>query len=435
VSPTSAVVAGPASTEVGLTPQRAFESPIETESLLDDLQFVRLVRWVFTARLVCLALAAPAALSGPAATLTGSLSLCVLTASSLVFSRSDRLIRTMIRHPLLASMDVSITLALLVSIDAGQPAALTVICSALVTGLLFPRRVLVLLLVPLVIGSFGAPANVLVPGGDDWRGWLALVAGLPALVLGVCVIGSVVRRSVQAMIQARREVTEAMAAVGAADERARLAREMHDSVGKSLHGISLGAKALRRVVERDAMESAELGRPATSARDPALAARLAASLAESADQAAREARLLLVTLRRGQPDRPTLDVIAEILAEWPRPSQLEARLSTVQVVDASSAVTRQLAAALTEILHNITKHARATDVDVVLKGGPRLIELIVTDNGVGFDTEDIPGALERAGHFGLRGLRERAADVGGEVEILSSAGKGTRVRWTALRHP
>ena len=74
-----------------------------TASLLADRQFVRLVRWVFTARLVCLALAAPAALIGPGATAAATASLLLLTASSLVLSRSDRVIRLLIAHPLLAS--------------------------------------------------------------------------------------------------------------------------------------------------------------------------------------------------------------------------------------------------------------------------------------------------------------------------------------------
>lgn len=388
------------------------------ESLLSDLQFVRLVRWGFTARLVCLALAAPAALTGPQTTLVTGASLCLLTVSSLLFSRSDTLIRTLIRHPLLASVDVSISVALLISIDSRQPVALTVVCSALLAGLLFYRRVLVMLIIPLAIGSLGAPAILLGAQPRGWPGWLALVAGLPTIVVGVATIGSVVRRNVEAMIQARHEVAEAVAAVGAADERARLARDMHDSVGKSLHGISLGAKALGRVVHRD----------------PVLAGELAASLADSADQAAREARTLLVSLREGQIDRPTVDVIGDALNRWETQTGVRARLTTVRAVDAAAEVTHQMVTALGEILHNVDKHAQADQVDVVLTGGPDSIELAVRDNGVGFDLGK-RSEREKRGHFGLRGLQERAEQVGGDVKIESKRGEGTRVRWTALRYP
>lgn len=388
------------------------------ESLLDDRGYVRLVRWVFTARLVCLALAAPAALSTPQASLVAPVSLCLLTVSSLVLSRSDRLIRTLIRHPVLASVDAAITVALLIGVAAGQPAALAVICSALVAGLLFPRRVLVLLMVPLAVGSLGAPDAVLGSPPDHWQDWLALIAGLPMLVLGVCVIGAVVRHHVEALLQARSEVAEAVAAIGAADERARLAREMHDSLGKSLHGISLGAKALCRAAERDT----------------ALAGKLAQSLAESADHAAREARTLLVALRKGQTDRPTIDVIGEAITRWQQETGGSARLTTVRAVDAAPAVTQQMVAALNEILHNVTKHAAASNVEVVLTGSDRVIELEVSDDGAGFDLERA-ARREAYGHYGLRGLRERAAAVGGDVDIATVRGRGTKVRWTALRQP
>ena len=387
------------------------------EALLVDNTYVRLVRWVFTARLVCLALATPAALGGPTASPVATISLFILTVSSLVFSRSDRLIATLIRHPLLASLDTAVSIALLISVSAGQPATLTVVCTALVAGLLFPRRVLVVLMVPLVIGSLGAPATVLSAAPTNWQGWLALVAGLPALVLGVCVIGSVVQRNVQSMVEARQQAAEAVAAVGAAQERARLARDMHDSVGKSIHGISLGSKALRRLVDRD----------------PATAKELAGSLADAADQAAREARALLMSLREGQIDRPTVEVINEILADWQQQTGTTARLVSVQAVDASPVVTSQMSSALREILHNIDKHAEASTVTVRLTGDTERIELQVADDGVGFDVGKAE-AREADGHFGLRGLRERAEQIGGSVDISSEHRKGTTVRWTAQRH-
>ncbi|WP_375426532.1 sensor histidine kinase [uncultured Friedmanniella sp.] len=401
---------------LGLPRTRSRGSASSSEPLLADRGYVQLVRWVFTARLVCLALAAPAVFSSSATTVAAALSLGLLTVSSLVLGRSDALIRILIRHPLLAFLDTATSVALLVSVPVGQPATLTVVCSALLGGLLFPRAVLVLLLVPLVVASLGAPAAFFGAAPTSWTGWLALVAGLPALVIGVCAVGSGVRRSTQAMIQARHEVAEAVAAVGAADERARLARDMHDSVGKSIHGISLGAKALRRLVDSD----------------PVLARDLAGSLAGAADQAAREARALLLTLRAGQHDRPTVDVVTEVLAGWQRETGIPALLSEVAVVDADPEVTRQLAAALGEVLHNVAKHAGASQVLVGLVGSEHEIQLVVSDNGVGFDPAGAPDR-ERDGHFGLRGLRERASAVRGSVHIDSEVGKGTTVTWTARR--
>jgi len=390
---------------------------VRGEALLADNRYVHLVQWVFTARLVCLALAAPAALSTQHASTVASLSLCLLTATSLVYSRSDRLIRTLIRHPLYASLDVAVTITLLLSIDAGQPAALTVVCSALIAGLLFPRRVLLVLMVPLSVGSLGAPQALLGAAPGDWQGWLSLLAGLPVLAAGVCLVGAVVRRNVEAMVQARREVAEAVAAVGAAEERARLARDLHDSVGKSLHGISLGAKALKRAV----------------VGDPELAMQLAASLAESADQASREARALLTAMRARPSEAEPADVLTDVVERWATESGLRTRLSLAPAPNVHPEVTEQLALALGEILHNVSKHACATEVEVVFRGAAEVIELAVSDNGTGFPAGQ-PGR-ESDGHFGLRGLRERAEHVGGQLQIESNPERGTSIRWTALRQP
>lgn len=76
---------------------------------------------------------------------------------------------------------------------------------------------------------------------------------------------------------------------------------------------------------------------------------------------------------------------------------------------------------LQESLHNVWKHAKATEVLVALSGVGGRIELVVTDNGQGFDRN------EGATGIGLRGMRERVRPLGGDVRIDSRAGKGTAV--------
>lgn len=388
----------------------------EREDLLEEPHFVLLVRWVFTGRLVFLALAAPAAFLTNSATPAGALALVLLTGTSVLLSRSDRVMRHLLRHPLLASLDVALTVLLLISLESGQPAALAVVCTALATGLLFPYRILIVLLIPLAFGAIGSPS--LIAPSDGWQEWLMRLTGIPALVVGVALIGAVVRRYAERMIEAREQVAEAVAAVGAADERARLARDMHDSVGKSLYGISLSAKALTRAVDTD----------------PVVAREVAGSLSEAAETAAAEARALLVSLRTGQSDRPTIEVLREVVDRWRGETGVATTLTSVDAVDADPRVTEQMERALGEMLHNIAKHAEAERVAVTLRGDAETLELEVTDDGRGFDTATVDGA-ERTGHFGLRGLRERAASVGGTSAVESTMGKGTTYRWTARRQP
>jgi len=76
-----------------------------------------------------------------------------------------------------------------------------------------------------------------------------------------------------------------------------------------------------------------------------------------------------------------------------------------------------------EALHNAGRHARATQVRIVLSQDDSQIRLEVADNGVGFDTES-----EHPGHFGLNTMRERATELGGSLEIESRPQAGTRVR-------
>lgn len=87
--------------------------------------------------------------------------------------------------------------------------------------------------------------------------------------------------------------------------------------------------------------------------------------------------------------------------------------------DASCALDRQLRA-----LHNIVKHADARKVSVTLGASGAGVQLVISDDGKGFDTSD-----SFPGHLGLRSMRERAEGVGGSLELASTpdGGRGTSV--------
>ena len=78
-----------------------------------------------------------------------------------------------------------------------------------------------------------------------------------------------------------------------------------------------------------------------------------------------------------------------------------------------------------EILHNIAKHARATHVKIRVKITARRLELEISDNGIGFDESQ-----SYRGN-GLKNLRRRTADLGGQLQIQSRPGAGTRFQLTA----
>jgi signal transduction histidine kinase len=81
-----------------------------------------------------------------------------------------------------------------------------------------------------------------------------------------------------------------------------------------------------------------------------------------------------------------------------------------------------------EALRNVARHARADHVTVVLRTlGPAELELIVADDGVGFDVRRA-GDFVRHGHFGLAGMRERVQAARGTFDVVSAPGEGTRIR-------
>jgi two-component system, NarL family, sensor histidine kinase DevS len=193
--------------------------------------------------------------------------------------------------------------------------------------------------------------------------------------------------------------------MAAEQERARWARELHDSV---LQGMGS-----RRLLLLSALKSG----------DPE---RLRSAVEEGLRDVVRdidELRGLISELRPATLDQLGLVAALEDLAERVGHNaefELEADLQ----VDADrldpeleTAVYRLVQ----EALNNIVKHAEAARVDLQVRGGEDRLEVLVSDHGKGFDP------TVKQGGFGLSGMRERVELVGGELRIESSPGAGTRV--------
>ncbi|TFG59530.1 MAG: hypothetical protein E4H36_13650, partial [Spirochaetales bacterium] len=77
-----------------------------------------------------------------------------------------------------------------------------------------------------------------------------------------------------------------------------------------------------------------------------------------------------------------------------------------------------------EAMTNISLHAQATRIDVLIRRNDHLVAVILEDNGVGFHLQDVPAG----NYLGLFGMRERIEMLGGTFTIESEIGKGTTVR-------
>jgi signal transduction histidine kinase len=191
--------------------------------------------------------------------------------------------------------------------------------------------------------------------------------------------------------------------------RRRLSRELHDEAGQSLLVLCLELEMLERSCPPDAPFRARLG----GARE--LAAR-----------SVEEVRRAIAALNPAVLERLGLPAaIRQWAARFGKAHPLGIRLSIPEEMPALSA---ELEAAVyrlvQECFHNIAKHARATRVNLWLRTADRYLELSVADNGAGFDVE---AANRKPDCFGLAGMRERIAMLGGTFEVRTKPGGGTRI--------
>ncbi|MBO0899736.1 ATP-binding protein [Cellulomonas sp. zg-ZUI22] len=309
------------------------------------------------------------------------------------------------RHPLVLVVDVLINLGLVAALGVESPLVLATFSSALLVGMLTERRAAVA--GALILAAGYVVVRTLATDGRDQGFMLAL--GVPTLYLCLVGLGAAVRRAHAEQASLHAQTQAAQRALVAADERARLAREMHDSVGKTLHGIALGARGLVGWVDRD----------------PARAAELARALGDAAEDAAREAREILVRLRADQPDRPLVEVLRDRCEAWQAETGIPCELVVRFAVDLPTEVRYEVLAIVGEALENVRRHAGASHVTVELAATGDACRIVVADDGQGFAPR-VDGTSPH-GHFGLTGMHERAREAGVRLAVSSRPGAGTRV--------
>jgi signal transduction histidine kinase len=226
-------------------------------------------------------------------------------------------------------------------------------------------------------------------------------------------------------------------------ERQRIARELHDETGQKLTALAMGLAAVEANLSTLGDEVHSTGRaPAGKPAEPvelsramqvqAGASSLVRNLRSVADQAIVELRKVMTNLRPSQLDDlglvPTLRwYLREHAERHPdlRVTLEAGRLSRRLPSNAETVLFR----VVQEALSNVVRHAHATEVTVTLTQGQDSVRLEVQDDGIGFDAGAIgaPAAQARASGWGLVGMRERAALVGGQFAIQSQVGHGTRV--------
>ncbi|MBT2492578.1 two-component sensor histidine kinase [Streptomyces sp. ISL-96] len=388
-----------------------------------------LCRQVFGFRLAMIALGAPFALARAGGQFGGW-----LVGGAVVFSfvGSYAMLRDwevfgplLIKYRTLMGVDLIFGSVLLLTASPDSALGYATVCTPLLAGLLYGWR---------GAGIFTAIQILLLAAA--YSAWAERMAS-PAstlLISGFCVaagiIGVTLRNLMFRFGAATQALSEANARLAVTDavegERARLAREMHDSVAKTLHGVAMAAEGLAQSADR---------------MDPLTVKHQAGMVARSARRAAAESREILSDLRR-QADYDTggvvvADELAARLADFGQRTGIETAFHMVGGSAAASpspvptvphAVARHLLTIATEAMENSHRHAHASRVTVEfgLVGG--VLRISVLDDGRGLPAGISLDDLRRAGHFGLVGMVERAAGIGARISIGRGRSAGTEVR-------
>jgi len=207
---------------------------------------------------------------------------------------------------------------------------------------------------------------------------------------------------------------------GRVDERLRVARDLHDTLLQSFHGLMLRFQAAvnllpgRAADARQVLEAAvdDAAKAITEARDAVQGMRSSTELTNELSKA--------------------VEVLGNSLAEQQRAANGDAPAFSVEVEGASRdlhPILRDEVYRMTgEAMRNAFHHARARRIEVEIRYDARELRVRVRDDGIGIDTSVLQEG--RAGHYGLPGMRERAKSIGGQLEVWSEQGAGTELELT-----
>jgi signal transduction histidine kinase len=194
-------------------------------------------------------------------------------------------------------------------------------------------------------------------------------------------------------------------------ERTRIAREIHDTLAQDIVGISVQLELVSRL----------LGTSLDAARTQLDATR---NLVKSSLAEARSSIWNLRSASTGADDLPARVNRAVNQAAANTPAKLRFQVRGTYRA-APSAVEDQLLRVSQEAVNNALHHSGASTIDVTLGYDTRSVQLSVDDDGRGF-IHDARSFVE-GGHFGLQGMQERAAEIGGVLRIDTEPAKGTRI--------
>jgi signal transduction histidine kinase len=196
-------------------------------------------------------------------------------------------------------------------------------------------------------------------------------------------------------------------------ERGRVALELHDNITQLLCAILVRCHTLADTLS------------ASNAPARGEATKLRELLGHAAEEVERISRNLRPSVLH---DLGLVEVLRSTTAEFAGRTGVALKLDCAPLTKRLPADTElTLYRILQEALKNVTKHARARHITVCLKRQGAFIQLMIQDDGIGFDPDHFPAGRKGKGGLGLLSMRERAVYVGGSLKIKSVRRVGTEI--------
>ncbi len=198
------------------------------------------------------------------------------------------------------------------------------------------------------------------------------------------------------------------------NERLRISRDLHDGILQSVYAMGLRCENVKHTLESD-LEKAKT--------------EIAQTICDF-NQLIAEIRDFIGELRVDNTEETTLYTrLQELVEEFDARNQVvvQADLSSLEEVRICPKITDQIIGVIKEALNNVARHSEASEVLIEAQYGKHGLWLQVSDNGKGFKQPNLLMAKFTLGHQGIINMRDRAKLLGGELEVRSSPGKGTKV--------
>ena len=202
------------------------------------------------------------------------------------------------------------------------------------------------------------------------------------------------------------------------NERTRIARDLHDTLLQTLHGLMFQFQAVRNLLPRRPEEATRSLDDAIEETERALAESRDAIQGLRSDEIVQDnlAELLKITMQELTASADRKKLIFDLIEEGERRTL-------------SAAAKNEICRIALEILRNAFRHSNATRIEAEIRHDNQMLRVRIRDNGRGID----PMVLKeggRPGHWGLQGIRERTERIGSQLDFWSESGAGTEVQLT-----